>query len=99
MDWMVEVPLFTSSAIGGNGGKTDYGLGWGMPVVESSTTYFFEVLDSAGEEYSGEGSFAVTAICYLRLYLVDLAGGESKIGIAWTRDWDLIILLKGLYVG
>ena len=68
-------------------------------MVESSTSYLFEVFDSADEEDSGVGSFAGTAICYLRLYLVDFAGGESKMGIAWARDYDLIILLKGLTVG
>ena len=86
MDWILVAPLFTSSAIGGSGGWIYDYLGWGMPVDESSASYFFEVLDSAGEEDSGVESFAATAICYLRLYLVDLAGGESKMGIAWTRD-------------
>ena len=53
-----------------------------MLAGESSTSCLFEVLDSAaGEEDSGEGSFAATAICCFRLYLVDLAGGESKMGI------------------
>jgi len=70
-----------------------------MLVGESSTSCLFEVLDSAGEEDSGEWSFAATAICCLRLYLVDLAGGESKMGIGWTWDCDLINLLKGFTVG
>ena len=48
---------------------------------ESSTSSLLEVLDPEGEEDLGDGSCAATAICCLRLYLVDLAGGESKMGI------------------